>query len=89
MKYIFRYALLTQFTEKENLITKEQLLEALKSVKFSFNAKEIDSLVNKHAECITLLLKTNDKRDLEGVIRDSFEKDGLSDSDVSDLINAW
>ena len=43
MKYIFRYALLTQFTEKENLITKEQLLEALKSVKFSFNAKEIDS----------------------------------------------
>jgi hypothetical protein len=89
MKYIFRYALLTNFTEKDTLITKEQLLEALKSAKYSLNNRDLSTLINRHAECISVLLKTADKRDWEGIIRDSFEKEELTDNDVNDLLNVW
>ena len=89
MKYIFRYALLTNFTEKDTLITKEQLLDALKSAKYPLNNRDLSSLVSKHSECITVLLKSADKRDWEGILRDSFEKEELTDNDVSDLLNVW
>lgn len=41
MKYIFRYALLTNFTTKTDQITPEQLNEALKVSKFSMGSQKL------------------------------------------------
>jgi hypothetical protein len=61
----------------------------LKTAKFTLNNSDLNHLINKHSECISVLLKISDKRDCESILRDSFEKEELTDNDVGDLINVW
>jgi hypothetical protein len=41
MKYIFRYALLTHFTNQEQRLSIEQLNEALKAARFNLQGKNL------------------------------------------------
>lgn len=69
MKQIFRYALLSNFTEKDELVTKEQLVQALKNTKNQAVLKDIDKSINNCTECIDKLVKIADKRDTETVLK--------------------
>jgi hypothetical protein len=71
MKYIFRYTLLARYTLKDQLISKEQLLEALKGVKNAVPVKDVDLTIERHAECIGELIKNADKRDAESIVRET------------------
>jgi ribosomal protein L12E/L44/L45/RPP1/RPP2 len=64
MKYIFRYSLLTNYTNKQQQITPEQLNEALKMAKFSLAGKNLEELIQQANQCIDLLLKNSEKKDL-------------------------
>lgn len=63
MKYIFRYTLLRNFTTKQQ-ISREQLSEALKLSKFSLVGKDIEDLIEQSNNCVTVLLKNSDKKDI-------------------------
>lgn len=78
MKYIFRYALLTNFTNKQNQITPEQLSEALKVAKFNLAGRNIEDLVAQANQCIEMLLRNSDKKDLESIIAEAYQRQGLS-----------
>lgn len=89
MKYIFRYTLLTRYTLKDQLISKDQLLEALKGVKSTLSGRDIDSTIQRHADCIGELIKNADKRDVQSIVKEMLEKDGLTDGDLSDIVAVW
>jgi hypothetical protein len=46
-------------------------------------------LIERSRECIELLLQTSDGRDLEGVIRETFERDNLAEGDSAELLSTW
>ena len=69
MKLIFRYALLSNFTEKDELVTKEQLVQALKNTKNQAVLKDVDRIIDNCTECIDKLVKIADKRDTETVLK--------------------
>lgn len=78
MKYIFRYALLTNFTNKQHQITSEQLSEALKLAKFNLAGKNLEELIQQSKTCIQSLLKNSEKKDLESLISEAYSRGSLS-----------
>lgn len=89
MKYIFRYALLTNFTNKQHQITSEQLSEALKIAKFNLAGKNLEELIQQSNTCIQSLLKNSDKKDLESLINEAYPKGSLFEGDASEIISTW
>ena len=63
MKLIFRYALLVNFTDKQDLVTKEQLREALRNAKYTGSAKEIDAGIERCVGYIREVVQGGDKRE--------------------------
>ena len=46
MKLIFRYALLANFTEKDQVVTKDQLIQAIKNGKNQSLLKDLDNRIS-------------------------------------------
>ena len=89
MKYIFRYALLTNFTTKQNQITPEQLGEALKLAKFNLAGRNIEDLVSQANVCIEMLLRNNDKKDVESIVAEAYQRQGLSEGEQAEIVAVW
>jgi hypothetical protein len=89
MKYIFRYALFTNFTTKQQQITSEQLTEALRVAKFSLAGRNIEELVEQANKCIELLLRNSDKKDLESIVSEAYQRQTLSEAELADIVVIW
>ena len=89
MKYIFRYALLTNFTTKQQQITFEQLTEALRVANFSLAGKNIEELVDQSNQCIELLLRNSDKKDLESIVGEAYQRQALTEGELADIVATW
>lgn len=89
MKYIFRYALLTHFTNREQTITPEQLAEALRAAKYPLEGKNLQELVDRSCQCIDILLRNSDRRDLESAIREAYVGENLTEGEAADLLATW
>lgn len=89
MKYIFRYALLTNFTTKQQQITSEQLTEALRVGKFSLAGRNIEELVEQANQCIRLLLRNSDKKDLESIVTEVYQRPALTEGELADMVATW
>lgn len=61
----------------------------MRASKITLSSKDLDTLVDKHAQCISLIIRNADKRDLETILRDTFDKEALADSDISDILGVW
>ena len=71
------------------MVSKDQLLQALKNAKYQGATKDIDSKIDKFTQLIDELIKISDKRDSDTVLRQLLEKDGLEDNEISEILTVW
>jgi hypothetical protein len=88
MKYIFRYALITNFTDNKEGVTLADLRETLATLKY--NCPNAENVVKQWAVCIEELVRTAPlKPDTLNSIIKKHASANITEQDINDMAAVW